>query len=71
MQATLLVCDGATVDLTSTGSVIGSSTVLTENFNGAAAGWTTVNNSTGGTPANTAWTLSQQFLRPAAVGLEA
>jgi hypothetical protein len=30
---------------------------LNENFNGTPAGWTTTNTSTGGTPANAAWTL--------------
>ena len=52
----LLVCAGDQVDLTSTPAAP-PATVLTENFNGAAAGWSTVNNSTGGTPANAAWTL--------------
>lgn len=32
-------------------------TVLIENFNGASNSWTTINNSSGGTPANAAWTL--------------
>ncbi|MBK8227825.1 MAG: hypothetical protein IPK70_11705 [Flavobacteriales bacterium] len=53
----LIVCAGDLVDLSSTGFASGSSTILAENFNGVAAGWTTVNNSTGGVPANAAWTL--------------
>jgi hypothetical protein len=49
------VCAGGTVDLTSSAGT--SHTVLTENFNGAAPGWTQLNLSTGGTPAAAAWTL--------------
>ncbi len=33
------------------------STILAENFNAATNTWTKINNSTGGTPANAAWTL--------------
>lgn len=36
---------------------IGQTTILSEDFNGTATGWTKVNSSTGGTPANAAWTL--------------
>ncbi|MCB9185092.1 MAG: hypothetical protein H6591_14375, partial [Flavobacteriales bacterium] len=50
------VCAGSQVDLTSSADPV-NVTVLSQNFNSAPAGWTTVNNSTGGTPANTAWTL--------------
>ncbi len=41
-------------------SVVGdtSQTILSENFNAAINGWTTINNSTGGTPAAAAWTLT-------------
>ena len=53
----LFVCDGDMIDLTSTPGTP-STTILTENFNGAATGWTNTNSSTGGTsPALLAWTL--------------
>jgi acetyltransferase-like isoleucine patch superfamily enzyme len=53
------VCPGAPFNLTASATSNASTavTLLTENFNGSAAGWTTVNNSTGGTPASAAWTL--------------
>ena len=51
------VCYGATVSLTSSSNLVPlPPTLLTENFNGATS-WTTTNASTGGTPANAAWTL--------------
>ncbi|MCB9169890.1 MAG: choice-of-anchor J domain-containing protein [Flavobacteriales bacterium] len=60
----LEVCPGNVVDLTSTAD-LPSSSVLSEDFNGGAAGWSQVNNSTGGTPANAAWAL---FTSPYAPG---
>lgn len=49
------VCsDANTVDLT--GSGISPGTILSQNFNAGIAPWTTTNTSTGGTPANAAWT---------------
>lgn len=53
------VCAGVGFDLTSTGTLNSSSsaTLINENFNGTPTGWTTINNSTGGTPASAAWTL--------------
>ncbi|MDQ3101499.1 MAG: T9SS type A sorting domain-containing protein, partial [Bacteroidota bacterium] len=54
--SSLVVCPaGETVDLTSTGTVSG--TLLSTGFNSGNGGFTTTNNSTGGTPANAAWTL--------------
>lgn len=35
----------------------GQVTILLQDFNGATNNWTTINNSTGGIPANAAWTL--------------
>ena len=55
----LIVCDGDLVDLTSS-ATMPNQTILSENFNGAAAGWTTLNSSTttgSGNPALVAWTL--------------
>lgn len=53
------VCAGTTVNLTA--SAISNSpvntTLINENFNAATNAWTKVNNSTGGTVANAAWTL--------------
>ncbi len=55
------VCAGTSVDLTSSATSNspsnGSITVLSENFNETPVGWTTENTTTGGTPANAAWTL--------------
>ncbi|MDI1315966.1 MAG: hypothetical protein PSU83_01545, partial [Flavobacterium sp.] len=53
------ICNGGSVDLTSsaTSNSATATTLLTQNFNGTPAGWTTTNTSTGGTPANAAWTL--------------
>ncbi|MFN6117785.1 MAG: proprotein convertase P-domain-containing protein, partial [Flavobacteriales bacterium] len=65
-----VVCDGDLVDLTSTPS-IGSGTILSENFNAAPAGWTTQNLSTGGTPANAAWTQRPNGYNPAGWALGA
>ncbi|MBK7942048.1 MAG: T9SS type A sorting domain-containing protein [Flavobacteriales bacterium] len=48
-------CVNGTVNLTATGSYPG--TILSQNFNSGAGGWTTTNSSTGGTPADAAWTL--------------
>ncbi len=53
------VCPGVGFDLTATATSNSGTavTIINENFNGAATGWTTVNNSTGGTPGSAAWTL--------------
>lgn len=53
------VCSGSPFNLTAsaTSNSPTSLTLINENFNGAATGWTTTNNSTGGTIANAAWTL--------------
>jgi|LakWasMe91_HOW11_FD_contig_91_16534_length_3922_multi_3_in_0_out_0_1 hypothetical protein len=53
------VCSGSPFDLTAsaTSNSPTSITLINENFNGAATGWTTTNNSAGGTTANAAWTL--------------
>ncbi|MCC6400007.1 MAG: hypothetical protein IT227_04520, partial [Flavobacteriales bacterium] len=48
-------CVNGTVDLTATGSYPGS--ILSQDFNSGAGGWTTTNSSTGGNPADAAWTL--------------
>ncbi|MCB9163298.1 MAG: T9SS type A sorting domain-containing protein [Flavobacteriales bacterium] len=55
----VVVCAGDMVDLTSTANALPATTILSQNFNGVGtpAGWSTVNNSTSGTPANAAWTL--------------
>lgn len=53
------VCAGVGFDLTASATSNSTTdvTLINENFNGAAAGWTPTNNSTGGTIANAAWTL--------------
>jgi hypothetical protein len=50
------ICAGSTVSLSATANAVGT-TLLDEGFNGATNSWTTINNSTGGTPAAAAWTL--------------
>ena len=47
---------GSITPLVVTGGTITNMTLFSEDFNGANP-WTTVNSSTGGTPANAAWTL--------------
>jgi len=53
------ICSGTAINLTA--SAISNSTtpatILTQNFNAATNDWTKTNSSTGGTPANAAWTL--------------
>ncbi len=51
-------CEGGPVTLSSNSNIPPPTTValLSENFNLTAPGWTTVNNSTGGTPSSAAWT---------------
>lgn len=50
------ICTNNIQTLTATGGIV-TNNILSENFNGAAPGWTTINNSTGGTTANAAWAL--------------
>jgi trimeric autotransporter adhesin len=54
---TALICGGSAVNLTSSATNTYLSPLFSENFNGGTNTFTTVNNSTGGTPANGAWTL--------------
>ncbi|MFN5620781.1 MAG: PKD-like domain-containing protein [Flavobacteriales bacterium] len=53
------VCAGQPVALSSSAASNSASsfTMLSENFNAANPAWTAINNSTGGTPANAAWTI--------------
>jgi hypothetical protein len=52
------ICPGTSVTLTSNSNVSsGTPLSLAYNFNSGAGGWTTSNNSAGGTPPNAAWTL--------------
>lgn len=50
------ICETDVVNLTSSGDPY-SVSILTQNFNSGLGSWTTINNSTGGTPADAAWTL--------------
>jgi hypothetical protein len=43
--------------LLASGGLLPGQSILTENFNEATNNWTTINNSTGGVPADAAWTL--------------
>ena len=51
------ICEGGPVTLISTSDIPppAAATLLSENFNGLAPGWTKTNNSTGGTVATAAW----------------
>ncbi|GAA4037212.1 hypothetical protein GCM10022386_23750 [Flavobacterium cheonhonense] len=53
------ICAGSPFNLTSSATSNSSTavTLVNENFNGSATGWTTANTSAGGTPANSAWTI--------------
>ena len=59
--SSLTVCAGNSVTLTSSSNIVSSpplpSTLWTVDFNTAPIGWTSSNNSTGGTTAAAAWTL--------------
>ena len=48
---------GAIQQLVASGGSLSPTILLNEDFNGAVPGWTTVNNSTGGIPADAAWGL--------------
>ncbi len=52
------ICAGGAVTLTSSSNIPlpVPTPILTENFNGATPGWNSSNSSSGGTPANAAWT---------------
>lgn len=50
------LCPGGSTSL-SASAALTTGSILDENFNGGATGWTTQNASTAGTPANAAWTL--------------
>ncbi|MCX6303731.1 MAG: hypothetical protein NT040_02070, partial [Bacteroidetes bacterium] len=52
-----VVAPGAVQQLTVTGGDVNNVTLTSEDFNAPTNSWTTVNNSTAGTPANAAWTL--------------
>lgn len=56
--ATAILCQGATQQLTATGGTLSTPiTLYSEGFNAPTNNWTTTNLSTGGTPADAAWTL--------------
>jgi hypothetical protein len=52
------ICTNTIATLSATGGTISNLTILSQDFNAATNNWTTTNNSTGGTPANIAWTLT-------------
>ena len=52
------ICSSGMADtLSVVGGVTANSVIFSEDFNGTTNSWTTINNSTGGTPANAAWIL--------------
>ena len=51
------VCVDAIQALVVNGGTLNNVSILNENFNGAVSGWTAINSSTGGTPANAAWLI--------------
>ncbi|MCX6304024.1 MAG: T9SS type A sorting domain-containing protein [Bacteroidetes bacterium] len=52
-----VIVSGDVQQLTATGGIVPNNSILDQNFNSASNNWTTINNSTGGTPASAAWTL--------------
>ena len=50
-------CVDTVLPLVATGGTLDNMPILNENFNGTTNTWTTVNNSTGGTPSAADWTL--------------
>ncbi len=50
------ICEGEIINLSASADP-GTVILINENFNSGAPGWSTLNNSTGGTPANAAWTI--------------
>ncbi len=51
------LCAGSIQALAASGGIVTGATILNENFNDSlSANWTKINNSVGGTPANSAWT---------------
>ena len=52
------ICPATIQSIVATGGVVTGNTLLTESFNGVATGWTQSNASTGGTPANAAWSFA-------------
>ncbi|MFT3793883.1 T9SS sorting signal type C domain-containing protein [Flavobacterium sp.] len=61
-----VICTGSTVNLTASANsnVTTPTTILTQNFNAATNNWIKVNNSTGGTVVNAAWTLRPNNYNP-------
>lgn len=61
LEGATTICIGNTVNLTASANSNSALTtvvsLLNENFNSPTNNWTTTNTSTGGTPANAAWTL--------------
>jgi hypothetical protein len=50
--------------ITASGGVVSGISIMSENFNSGTGGFTTVNNSTSGTPANAAWTIRSTGYNP-------
>jgi hypothetical protein len=57
--APVSTCANAITPIVATGGTLDNMTILSQNFNGVTNDWTTVNNSTGGTPSLANWTLQQ------------
>ena len=57
VPATATICQGVIQPLTASLAAATASVILSEDFNGATNNWTTINNSSGGTPENADWTL--------------
>ena len=58
------VCPGLVQPLNATLAAATPVVILSENFNGATNNWTTINNSIGGTPAASSWTLRNSPYTP-------
>ena len=57
VPATATLCIGAVQPLNASLASAVATTIFSENFNGPTNNWTTINNSVGGIPTNSSWTL--------------
>lgn len=64
--ATTTICgSAAAIQLVATGGIVAGASLLSENFNTGATGWTTESTSSGTNPANANWTIRNSGYNPA------
>lgn len=67
VPATATICQGVIQPLNASLAAAAPVVIFSENFNGATNNWTTINNSTGGTPSEASWTLRNSPYSPPGV----